>query len=268
MLCQANRIIIAIQNVHPKSDYPTLDEIRKKEILTATYSVLPERNLQVNQDKTEHTVIKWGGKEEWRTVRKLGSLLGDKENIAHRKQLAITGMNKFSDIWIRKDKISLNKRLRLYKQLVKPLLLYNCATWGLKNSDTASLDSFHRQQLRRVLGIKWPHRISNANLYKKTNEHPISLFILRQRWELLGHILHSDPPSPAHQSMCFYFEPMSATGFRGRPRTTISTTIDSDLKLAALQNTSHSENLIVSQISMLLAISPRTEPNGTIWVNL
>ena len=40
------------------SDYPTTDTTRKEEILAVAYQILPERNLKVNQDKTEHTIIK------------------------------------------------------------------------------------------------------------------------------------------------------------------------------------------------------------------
>ena len=68
------------------TDYPSLDTIRKKQVLDATYKILPERNLIVNADKTEHTVISRGSnKEEWRKVKKLGSLLGDKEDMKRRK---------------------------------------------------------------------------------------------------------------------------------------------------------------------------------------
>ena len=54
-------------------------------------NILIEDNLKVNETKTEHTTIvrKERKDEEWRTVKKLGSLLGDSEDIARRKQLSI-----------------------------------------------------------------------------------------------------------------------------------------------------------------------------------
>ena len=88
----------------------------------------------------------------------------------------------------------------------------------------------------RVLGIRWPNRISNKKVYQRTGEYPISLFVLKQRWQLFRHILRSDPMSPANQAMKFYFKPSKAKGFRGRPCATIATTIDSDIKrIAATQ---------------------------------
>ena len=227
------------------SDYPTLSTSHRDRILDATYEILPQRNLKVNQDKTEHTVVQQSGNTQWRKVRKLGSLLGDSEDIAKRKQLAIAGMRRLNDVWVRKDRTSLRKRLGLYKQLVKPLLTYNCGTWGLSKVDEQKLDTFHRRQLRRILGISWPHRISNKRLYEMTDDTPVSLFVTQQRWRLFGHILRSHPESPANEAMKYFFEPVTMIERDGTrsftqahkrvPRISLVGTIDRDLKRAAMQ---------------------------------
>ena len=46
--------------------------------------------------------------------------------------------------------------------------MYNSGTWGMKKQDEDSFDSFHRQQLRSVLRIKYPQKISCKNIYKVT----------------------------------------------------------------------------------------------------
>jgi exonuclease III len=216
------------------TDYPTIEDETKRKRLDATYRTLPERNLKVNEDKTEHTRISRGANEKsWRSVKKLGSLLGDREDIARRKQLATAAMNDLENVWIRNDRIKRATRLNLYNALVKPVLLYNCNTWGMSAKDASDLDAFHRQQLRRVLGIRWPQTIRNTILYETCNSSPISAYITRQRWKLFGHILRANSENPASRAMDFFFEPTSAKGFRGRPRTTIVTTLDNDLRLAA-----------------------------------
>ena len=53
-------------------------------------------------------------------------------------------MNRLNNIWIRKDYISEQLRLKLYKTLVKPVLLYNSSTWGMTQKETKDLDAFHR----------------------------------------------------------------------------------------------------------------------------
>ena len=77
-------------------------------------------------------------------MKKLGSLLGDSEDIAHRKQLAIGGMNQLAEVWIRKDHIRKLLRLDLFYILVKPILTYNCGTWAMTKSKEDSIDAFHR----------------------------------------------------------------------------------------------------------------------------
>ena len=156
-------------------------------------------------------------------------MLGDKENIARRKTLSNVAFNKLYTIWIRKDKLKLSTRLRLYKTLVKPILLYNCGTWGISKTETEKLDAFHRKHLRRILDIRWPTKITNESLYKKTNEKPISLTMKEARWKLFGHILRRDPSIPANMAMKFYFEKATNKGYRGKPRTTLPVVLNQDL---------------------------------------
>ena len=47
---------------------------------------LKVHKLKVNVDKTEYTSVRKHS-EEWKTSKKVGSLLGSKEDIEHRKHL-------------------------------------------------------------------------------------------------------------------------------------------------------------------------------------
>ena len=90
----------------------------------------------------------------------------------------------WKNIWIGKDKINHNIKIKLYKALVKSILTYNCGTWALAQTELNKLDAFHRKQLRKVLNIYYPTKISNKTLYKKCNEKPLSTHILERRWRL------------------------------------------------------------------------------------
>ena len=96
-------------------------------------------------------------------------------------------------------------------------------------NDDHSLDSFHRQQQRIVLHIKFPHVIFNNDLYQSTNEIPLTLTILKNRCKLFGHILCLHPQTPAQQSMRHYFSPSQNSSFRGRQRITLPSTSNKDL---------------------------------------
>ena len=134
-----------------------------------------------------------------------------------------------TNIWKRGDKIKQETRIKLYNSLVKSILLYNCGTWALTKTEEQKLDAFHRKQLRRVLGIHYPTKISNRSLYRKCKECPLSLQILEARWRLLGHVLRRNPEIPANKAMIFYFTEKT-TKTKGRPITTLPVTLNNDLR--------------------------------------
>ena len=202
------------------ADFITTKKSRKNKLSSIVTKSLLKHNLKVNDSKTEYTTLKRNSKdkEEWRKVKKLGSLIGDAEDIMQRKQLSIVAMRKFESIWIRKNKIRPQIRLKLYKSIVKPVLLYNSSTWGLTKTDEDNLDSFHRRQLRSVLHIKFPTIIRNNELYESTGEIPLSLTVLQSRWRLFGNILRLNNDAPARKSIEYYFKPSNQRKFRGRQR--------------------------------------------------
>ena len=106
---------------------------------------LGEWSLQINAAKTERTSVSRQvdrTHEPWRTTRKLGSLLGEVEDVTRRMQLANVSFHKMWTVWFRGAQIS--------------LLL---GTWGLTKTEINRLDAHHRRHLRQTIGIRSPHRI-------------------------------------------------------------------------------------------------------------
>ena len=108
--------------------------------------------------------------ERRRKIKKLGSLLGDKENIKNKKRLANIAFTKLECIWLSRQNISIQRRVKLYKMLVKSILLYNCDPWEMIIQDEQQLGSFHRKQ--RILNI----RLETRNYIKKPIQN---LYLLR-----------------------------------------------------------------------------------------
>ena len=170
--------------------------------------------------------------ERWRKIKKLGSLLGDKENIKNRKRLANIAFTKLGCIWLSRRNISIQRRVKLYKMLVKSILLYNCDPWEMIIQDEQQLGSFHTKQ--RILNI----RLETRNYIKKTNSKPVSIEVTKRRWTLFGHILRLDKEIPARKAMKFIFEEKSNKTFRGRKRATIYTNINRNVKKTKENNPS------------------------------
>ena len=113
--------------------------------------------------------------------------MADQEDILRRKQRSTRALHNLNNICIRKNRIKEHALVKLYKIIVKLVLMYNSQVWDLKINDEHNLESFYYQQLRTALHVKLLHVISNSDLYQRTNEIPLTLTILKNRWELFGH---------------------------------------------------------------------------------
>ena len=189
--------------------------------------VLKRYNLEVNVDKTEYTILDRNEKS-WKNTKKVGTLIGDTEDVQRRKPLSTAALAKLQNVWVRGDKLKKKTKLKLYRALVKSVLTYNCSTWALTQAEEKKLDAFHRKQLKRVVGIRYPVKITNKALYKQCNERPLSLFVLENKWRLFGHKLRRDREIPANKAMEGFFIPQGDK-YRGRPITTLPVVLNNDL---------------------------------------
>ena len=216
-------------------DFITEIEKTKDKIYEKAKEIMKSKNLLVNEEKTEYTTVKRGSKEEereWRNVIKLGSKLGDREDIQRRKELATIALAKNDAIWKKNWKTKLTTRIQLYETPVKSVLLCNCGTWGVSKDDQRKLNSFHRRQLRKGIGIQCPHKISNNKLYRITGKKPLLITITEKRWQLLGHILRLLADCPTRKTIRYYFKERTNKMFRGRGRSTILSTLNEGIKWA------------------------------------
>ena len=214
-------------------DFVNNDPVKTQRINEIVEETLKQDNLKVNTSKTEHTTIKRTNRNEesWRGVKKLGSLLGDSEDLTNRKTLANAAMNKIKNLWLCNKRISINKKIKIYNALVKPVLTYNSCTWGLTKCENDKLDAFHRTQLRKI----WKRRfMSNKDVYKLSNSKPITKEIREQRWRMFGHCLRLNLETPAQKSMTYYFqEEPQLKKFDGLPKKTFP-----EIKLTKLKTSS------------------------------
>ena len=97
------------------------------------------------------------------------------------------------------------------------------------STSSNSLKAFHRPQLRIVINVKFPARISNAALYARTKAKPLGRVIAHARWRMLGHTLRMSESTPPRMAMAAYFAPSNDGAWRGRPRTTLPTVVNADL---------------------------------------
>ncbi|KAG6623384.1 putative EndonucleaseReverse transcriptase [Phytophthora cinnamomi] len=141
-------------------------------------AILARWSLAMNPSKTELTTVARAStstptrhvraqEEAWRNTKKLGSLLGDAEDVSRRKQLARAALNRMWTLWLRTSQTSERTRVRLYNSYVLPILLYNCGTWALTKGTCSALrafiaDNFARYSASGTLGGSPTQRSTSA----------------------------------------------------------------------------------------------------------
>nr|VZI20648.1 unnamed protein product [Spirometra erinaceieuropaei] len=96
-----------------------------------------------------------------------------------------------STVWNRHG-LQLSTKLKMYKAVILPTLLYGAETWTVYAKQARCLNHFHLSCLRRILRLKWQNRIPDTDVLERTGI--LSIYaILRQiqlRWS--GHLVRMD----------------------------------------------------------------------------
>ena len=178
---------------------------------------LIERNLTVNETKTEEYTITRNGPTHWRKCKYLGSLLGTEEDINRRKGQSIDTFNQLKHVFLSK-RASIPTKMKIFNGFVSSIFLYNSELWTLTSKLNKKVDVFQRTLLRRLINVTKRDKIRNSELYSKTNSEPWSRTIKRRRLNWLGHLIRLPENTPAKQALAEFHRPTKRP--QGRPAPT------------------------------------------------
>ncbi|GFW43096.1 uncharacterized protein TNCV_1474911 [Trichonephila clavipes] len=138
---------------------------------------------------------------------------------------------------LRSKFISGKTKLRLYKTLILPVLLYASETRTLNLETIRALETFERKALRTIFGpIKdqgcW-RTIYNLELYRLYKEPQVTQVIRSNRLRWLGHIWRSPENN---QTRAYTFKNPMGSRTRGRPPTRWIDDVENDLKTLNIKN--------------------------------
>ena len=160
----------------------------------------------------------------------LGSLFskdnGGQKYIKARLGKARCAFAKLQNIW-KSNLYTTKTKIRLYNSNVKSIQLYGSECWRVVKGDMAKIDAFHNRCLRKICRIFWPNKISNVDLYKKTDCNSAVLEIKRRRLRWLGHVLRM--PQDSIPKVDLRWTP-SGKRKRGRPMMTWRQSVMAELK--------------------------------------
>ena len=78
---------------------------------------------------------------------------------------------KSSNIW-KSGSLGLNIKLQLYTAVVVLTAIYASETWKSTRMIQNKLDVFHQRNLRKIIGVTWKDKVSNAEVLARTG--PVS----------------------------------------------------------------------------------------------
>ena len=86
--------------------------------------------------------------------------------------------------------ITLPTKVRLFKAMVFPAVMYGCESWTIKKAERQRIDAFELWCWRRLLGVPWTVRRSNQSILKEISPGcSLEGLILRLKLQYFGHLM-------------------------------------------------------------------------------
>ena len=86
--------------------------------------------------------------------------------------------------------ITLSTKVRLFKAMVFPVVVYDCESWTVKKAEHWRVDAFELWCWRRLLRIPWTARRSNQSILKEISpEYSLEALMLKLKLQSFGHLM-------------------------------------------------------------------------------
>ena len=96
-----------------------------------------------------------------------------------------------SRVW-ENNKLEVRTKMAVYRACVLSVLLYGSECWTTYATQERKLNSFHLRNLRRILRIRWYHRVTNNEVFDTAGIGSIYAFLTQRRLRWLGHVHRMD----------------------------------------------------------------------------
>nr|VZI11553.1 unnamed protein product [Spirometra erinaceieuropaei] len=100
-----------------------------------------------------------------------------------------------STVWNRHG-LQLSTKLKMYKAVILPTLLYGAETWTVYTRQARRLNHFHLSCLRRILRLNWQDRIPDTEVLERTGIPSIYAILKQMQLRWSGHLVRMDEERP------------------------------------------------------------------------
>lgn len=130
------------------------------------------------------------------TFKYLGSCINSAANIDDEVLCRISRASQafgrlHTRIWHERG-ISIKTKLKVYRAVVLPSLLYGCETWTCYRRHIKKLDHFHLRCLRKLLRIDWKDQIPNQEVLRRAETTGIEAMLNQSQLRWSGHVTRMD----------------------------------------------------------------------------
>ena len=130
-------------------------------------------------------------------------------------------------VWER-DGITLDTKLKVYRAIVMPSLLYGCETWTVYQRHARTLNRFHLNCLRKILRIRWQDKIPDTDVLSRSNMMSIHTILMKYQLRWSGHVIRMEDSRIPKQLL--FSELHSGKRSRGAPKKRFKDTLKASLK--------------------------------------
>ena len=94
------------------------------------------------------------------------------------------------DSILKSKDITLPTKVRIFKAMVFPVVMYRCESWIIKKAERRRIDAFKLWCWRRFLRVPWTGRRSNQSILKEINfEYSLEGLMLKLKLQYFGHLM-------------------------------------------------------------------------------
>ena len=84
--------------------------------------------------------------------------------------------------------LKLDTKLKVYRAVVLPSLLYACETWTVYSWHAKQLNVFRMRCPRTLLRIRWQNKVPDTEVLQHAKSESIHVILLRSQLRCAGHI--------------------------------------------------------------------------------
>ena len=132
-----------------------------------------------------------------------------------------------TNVWERNG-IRLDIKLKVYKAVVLPTLLYACEAWTVYQRHAKKLNHFHLSCLRKILKIRWQDKIPDTEVLKKAKMQSVQTLLKLAQLRWTGHVTRM--PDERRPKKVLYGELQEGKRSQGSQKKRYKDTLKASLK--------------------------------------